>query len=41
MCKGGCPSARLHDNKPHCDPRIMSLEQKLCISYDNFKNTLN
>lgn len=41
MCKGGCPSARLYDNKPHCDPRIMSLEQKLCISYDNFKNTLN
>ncbi|WP_251862415.1 radical SAM protein [Clostridium sp. Marseille-Q2269] len=41
MCKGGCPSARLYNNKPCCDPRVMSLKEKLHISYDNFKNTLS
>lgn len=38
LCKGGCPSARLaNGNKPLCDPRNMSLREKLKITYDDFK----
>ena len=38
LCKGGCPSARLlNQNKPYCDHKVMSIKDKLKISYNDFK----
>lgn len=39
LCQGGCPSKRLStNNKPACDPRLISLNEKLQIIYDDFIN---
>ena len=40
LCKGGCPSSRLHNNNvPCCNPSVMNLNEKLKIIYDDFKKS--